>query len=82
MSLAERHASHHPGAAEAVLNAGAEKVSVNSPALANPDLINELSARFGAAGWIHRGQLHRPRRQPAQPRFGVDRPPRACARRR
>jgi len=34
--------------AEAVLNAGAEKVSVNSPALQNPDLINELSARFGA----------------------------------
>jgi cyclase len=34
--------------AEAVLNAGAEKVSVNSPALANPDLINELSERFGA----------------------------------
>jgi cyclase len=34
--------------AEAVLNAGAEKVSVNSPALANPDLINALSARFGA----------------------------------
>ena len=34
--------------AEAVLNAGAEKVSINSPALANPDLINALSARFGA----------------------------------
>jgi imidazole glycerol-phosphate synthase subunit HisF len=34
--------------AEAVLNAGAEKVSVNSPALANPDLINALSERFGA----------------------------------
>ena len=34
--------------AEAVLNAGAEKVSVNSPALADPDLINALSARFGA----------------------------------
>ena len=34
--------------AEAVLNAGAEKVSINSPALANPDLINELSARFGS----------------------------------
>jgi cyclase len=34
--------------AEAVLNAGAEKVSINSPALADPDLINELSARFGA----------------------------------
>ena len=34
--------------AEAVLNAGAEKVSINSPALADPDLINALSARFGA----------------------------------
>jgi cyclase len=34
--------------AEAVLNAGAEKVSINSPALANPELINELSARFGS----------------------------------
>ncbi len=34
--------------AEAVLNAGAEKISVNSPALANPDLIDDLSARFGA----------------------------------
>jgi imidazole glycerol-phosphate synthase subunit HisF len=34
--------------AEAVLNAGAEKISINSPALANPDLIDALSARFGA----------------------------------
>src|SRR5690349_16555800 len=34
--------------AEEILNAGAEKVSINSPALANPDLINALSARFGA----------------------------------
>jgi cyclase len=33
--------------AEAVLNAGAEKVSVNSPALADPGLIDALSARFG-----------------------------------
>jgi cyclase len=35
-------------AAEAVLNAGAEKVSVNSPALLRPGLIDELSARFGS----------------------------------
>ncbi len=35
-------------AAEAVLAAGAEKVSVNSPALADPSLIDALSARFGA----------------------------------
>lgn len=34
--------------AEQVLNAGAEKISVNSPALANPQLIDELSARFGS----------------------------------
>ena len=34
--------------AEAVLNAGAEKVSVNSPALADPGLIDALSRRFGA----------------------------------
>ena len=34
--------------AEAVLNAGAEKVSINSPALADPDLIDSLSSRFGA----------------------------------
>jgi imidazole glycerol-phosphate synthase subunit HisF len=34
--------------AEEVLAAGAEKISVNSPALENPDLINALSRRFGA----------------------------------
>jgi cyclase len=34
--------------AEQVLNAGAEKISVNSPALHNPELINRLSERFGA----------------------------------
>jgi imidazole glycerol-phosphate synthase subunit HisF len=34
--------------AEAILNAGAEKVSVNSPALSDPTLIDRLSARFGA----------------------------------
>ena len=34
--------------AESVLNAGAEKISVNSPALADPELIDALSARFGA----------------------------------
>jgi cyclase len=34
--------------AEAVLNAGAEKISVNSPALSDPDLIDALSERFGA----------------------------------
>jgi cyclase len=34
--------------AEEILNAGAEKVSINSPALANPDLIDALAERFGA----------------------------------
>jgi imidazole glycerol-phosphate synthase subunit HisF len=34
--------------AEQVLNAGAEKVSVNSPALADPALIERLARRFGS----------------------------------
>ena len=34
--------------AQAVLDAGADKVSVNSAALADPQLIDELAARFGA----------------------------------
>jgi cyclase len=34
--------------AEAVLNAGAEKISVNSPALADPSLIDRLANRFGS----------------------------------
>jgi cyclase len=34
--------------AEEVLNAGAEKISVNSPALADPGLIGALSSRFGS----------------------------------
>ncbi|MGC4027387.1 MAG: imidazole glycerol phosphate synthase subunit HisF [Steroidobacteraceae bacterium] len=34
--------------AEAVLNAGAEKVSINSPALADPPLIERLARRFGS----------------------------------
>ncbi len=34
--------------AEAILQAGAEKVSINSPALADPALIDALAARFGA----------------------------------
>ena len=33
--------------AEEVLNYGADKISVNTPALANPDLIDELARRFG-----------------------------------
>jgi len=34
--------------AEAVLAAGAEKISVNSPALERPALVNELARRFGS----------------------------------
>jgi imidazole glycerol-phosphate synthase subunit HisF len=34
--------------AEQVLGGGAEKISINSPALADPELISRLSARFGA----------------------------------
>jgi imidazole glycerol-phosphate synthase subunit HisF len=34
--------------AEEVLAAGAEKISINSPALAEPELIDALSERFGA----------------------------------
>lgn len=34
--------------AEDILNKGADKVSLNSPALANPQLIDELAGRFGA----------------------------------
>ncbi len=34
--------------AEEVLAAGAEKISVNSPALENPSLIDDLSRRFGS----------------------------------
>jgi imidazole glycerol-phosphate synthase subunit HisF len=34
--------------ARAVLYAGADKVSINTPALLNPDLINALSEEFGA----------------------------------
>jgi cyclase len=34
--------------AEQILGEGAEKVSINSPALTDPDLINRLSLRFGA----------------------------------
>jgi cyclase len=34
--------------AESVLNLGAEKISVNSPALERPDLIDDLVRRFGS----------------------------------
>ncbi|MCL2724599.1 MAG: imidazole glycerol phosphate synthase subunit HisF [Polyangiaceae bacterium] len=34
--------------AEAILAAGADKISINSPALARPELVGELAARFGS----------------------------------
>lgn len=34
--------------AKSVLNSGADKISINSPALENPDLINELSRSLGS----------------------------------
>jgi len=34
--------------AETVLNFGAEKISINTPALENPDLIDTLAKRFGS----------------------------------
>ena len=34
--------------AEEVLNKGADKISINSPALENPALIRELATRFGS----------------------------------
>jgi len=34
--------------AEDVLNRGADKISINSPALADPDLIDALATRFGS----------------------------------
>ncbi|KTC88814.1 imidazole glycerol phosphate synthase subunit HisF [Fluoribacter dumoffii] len=34
--------------AKSILNSGADKVSINSPALENPDLINQLSRNFGS----------------------------------
>ena len=34
--------------AERVLGAGAEKISINSPALADPSLVDRLAARFGS----------------------------------
>jgi cyclase len=34
--------------AEEVLNKGADKISINSPALANPELISDLATRFGS----------------------------------
>lgn len=35
-------------AARAALHAGADKISINTPAQLNPDLINDLSAEFGS----------------------------------
>ncbi len=74
--------------ARAVLHAGADKISVNSPALERPALIDELAAAFGvqcvvrrhrfslrdADGAMARASVHRrPRRRPrALPRRTLD----------
>ena len=34
--------------ARAILNAGADKISINSPALENPNLVNQLAKEFGS----------------------------------
>jgi len=34
---------------EIILNAGADKVSINSPAINNPDLINQIAEKFGSS---------------------------------
>lgn len=38
---------HHLNQAEKILAAGADKISINSPAIANPSFITELAERFG-----------------------------------
>jgi len=75
--------------AQAVLDAGADKVSVNSAAVARPQLIDELAARFGAqcvvlaidakaqdAGWVAHvrgGRTETDRDAVAWAREGVER---------
>lgn len=39
---------HSVSDAEDILNKGADKISINSPALQNPALISELASRFGS----------------------------------
>jgi len=34
---------------EMILNAGADKISINSPAINNPDLINKIAEKFGSS---------------------------------
>lgn len=34
---------------ERILNSGADKISINSPAINNPDLINQIAAKFGSS---------------------------------
>ena len=38
--------------AKAVLNAGVEKISINSPALENPDLIRQIAGEFGSQALV------------------------------
>ncbi len=66
--------------AEQVLNAGAEKISVNSPALLDPELIDRLSERFGAQCVVVGIDSHEHRR--GLSRLPVHRRPVALARQR
>ena len=68
--------------AQAVLDAGADKVSINSAALARPELIDELAATFGAQcvvlaidakarGGVGLGGVRCRRPDPDRPRCGA-----------
>jgi imidazole glycerol-phosphate synthase subunit HisF len=65
------------GDAEAVLNAGAEKISVNSPALRDPALIDALAKRFGSQCVVVGIDSHEYRAAHRAWRFSGD-PIRAC----
>jgi imidazole glycerol-phosphate synthase subunit HisF len=58
--------------AQAVLDAGADKVSVNSPALARPDLIGELAEVFGSQCVVIAIDAQRRGSDPAAPGRGAD----------
>lgn len=71
--------------AESVLHLGAEKISVNSPALADPELVDRLARRFGSQcvvvgidslaspdGWVVHQYTGDPDRSRATPRRTLD----------
>ena len=81
---ASRAVSVTSDSAEQVLMNGADKISINSPALANPDLIGELARRFGSqcvvvgidsSGGNGEWRVHELTRRPfAEPRVGPQYP--------